>query len=285
MTFHSVLPDSSTHVIQFPQFQNTLLAFTIASFLAVGAGCFVVASPGLSARNAAAWAIGAALAFAIARLRSPHFFSALLLLTPLALLLTQLQAGQSGVHRWIALGPLTWNAAFLFLPAATVAIAARSNSRWSGGAALLIALALYLQPDASQATAFAAAMILTLFSTPARLLATLVAALTWLRPDPLQPVPEVEGIVELARSVSLASAILSVASLAAATLAPLAAPPVLRRPALALSIYFVTCALMPLAGAFPVPLVGMGMSPIIGFWLGIGALFSMSNPKDSAIIP
>lgn len=39
---------------------------------------------------------------------------------------------------------------------------------------------------------------------------------------------------------------------------------------------------MPLLGAFPVPLVGMSMSPIIGFWAGIGALMAVC---DSVVGP
>lgn len=35
---------------------------------------------------------------------------------------------------------------------------------------------------------------------------------------------------------------------------------------------------MPLVGAFPVPLTGMGMSPILGFWLGIGVLSATTKP-------
>jgi hypothetical protein len=45
--------------------------------------------------------------------------------------------------------------------------------------------------------------------------------------------------------------------------------------ALALFVYFLGCMLMPLCGAFPVPLVGMGMSPILGFWFGIGTLMNV----------
>ena len=46
----------------------------------------------------------------------------MLLLTPLALLLSLAGAGHSGVHRWIRLGPLHWNVAFLLLPASSLAL-------------------------------------------------------------------------------------------------------------------------------------------------------------------
>jgi hypothetical protein len=41
---------------------------------------------------------------------------------------------------------------------------------------------------------------------------------------------------------------------------------------MALAVYCAVVSLAPALGAFPVPLVGMGMSAILGFWLGAGAL-------------
>jgi hypothetical protein len=68
-----------------------------------------------------------------------------------------------------------------------------------------------------------------------------------------------------------------VASLAGVSISPLLARKISHgayTPALALFVYFLGCMLMPLFGAFPVPLVGMGMSPILGFWFGIGVLIT-----------
>ena len=45
----------------------------------------------------------------------------------------------------------------------------------------------------------------------------------------------------------------------------------------ALSAYFTACAIVPLFGAYPVPLVGLGMSFPLGWWLGM-ALLSRSGP-------
>lgn len=224
-------------------------------------------------RNAAAWVIGAMLAWLLARVPPARLYPALLLIAPLIVLASLIGPGQSGVHRWIALGPFRWNAAFLCLPAATVAIAAmaRSGSRLAWLSAAALQLALCFQPDASQATAFAAAMIVTVVTTKAAMATRLTASLAFAvgaivactRPDPLQPVPEVEGIIALAYAHSPVTAVISVAALAAVIASP---------PSLALAVYFLICAIAPLFGAFPVPLVGMGMSPILGFWLGYGVL-------------
>ena len=280
-----------------PAGRSVLSTFAVTSLLAVGAGCLVIAlagaGPGVWIRNVAAWAIGAVLAQIVARIRPSRLFGAVLLLTPLALLISLLNSGLSGVHRWISLGPLHWNVAFLLLPAAIVAFAALSHaeSRWMWWAALVIALELCLQPDASQATAFTVAMIVTLVVTPSRgqirvtasLLLVLAAGIAWTRPDPLKPVPEVEGIIGLARTFSVAIDSLCVTTLLAVSASPLLAlRDADRRWPIALSAYFFGCTCMPLFGTFPVPLVGMGMSPIIGFWIGIGALTAAC---DSVAVP
>jgi hypothetical protein len=47
----------------------------------------------------------------------------------------------------------------------------------------------------------------------------------------------------------------------------------------ALSLYFLICAFMPFVGAFPVPLVGVGLSPVLGAWVALGALASMMRVR------
>ena len=42
--------------------------------------------------------------------------------------------------------------------------------------------------------------------------------------------------------------------------------------ATALSIFIAIVVLAPAADAFPVPLMGVGMNPVLGLWLGIGLL-------------
>ena len=138
------------------------------------------APPTLWGRNAIVWLIGALIGLALARQNPARLTTAILLLTPLALLLSLWNPGQSGVHRWLSLGPLNWNVALL-----------------------------YLQPDASQATAFALAICLH------QPLAIPFAVLAWTRPDPLLPVPEVEGIIALAHSQSHLRSTIAIAVLSA----------------------------------------------------------------------
>lgn len=283
-----------------------LLSFAIASLVAVASGCLVTSSAGVSPRvwvpNTIAWVLGAGLAPLIARAAFTPLLRAVVLLGIVSMLMSFFDAGIDGVHRWVALGPLRWNVAFLCLPAVAVALTAAANGglRWAWWAALIIEGMLWFQPDASQATAFAAAMIVGPFSVQPRrfahlgatLIFALIAAAAWTRPDPLAPVPHVEGILGMAAARSTWMAIVCLTSLVAAAASPLMARrsgrPLASASAAALSVYFFVCSVMPFCGAFPVPLVGMGMSPVLGFWLGIGMLVAVSefakSPSEAGAI-
>jgi hypothetical protein len=198
---------------------------------------------------------------------------------------TFLAKGQGGVHRWIDAGPLHVNVAALLLPPAVVALA--FCGIWSRtGLPFVAAIAafLVLQPDASQATSFLVGVVILVAGStaprPRRLTAlaaaVLVAAISWIRPDPLQPVPQVEGVFPLAFGVSPVLAAVAALALMAVSLAPLCIPNAAgaehRIAALALSGYFISAGVCPAFGAFPVPLVGLGMSFPVGHWLGIALL-------------
>lgn len=271
-----------------------LAGFALLSLLTVAIGCAVAAAHGVPTgswgRNVAAWVVGAAAAWAVAKRASVlRWF---LLAAPVALVATLLNADVEGVHRWIDVGPLHVNVAAMLLPAATVALAALAERRWSWLAAAAILGLLVMQPDASQATAFGAGMLVVLASlrAPAAVRAggaaatVLAVAAAWLRPDPLQPVPEVEEIIGLAWAWSPLAAAAAVALLAATSLWPLrmagADRPGVKVPALALAACCVVTALAPMFGAFPVPLVGVGMSAVLGFWLGAGALAATSGNRE-----
>ena len=201
-----------------------------------------------------------------------------------------------GVHRWLDVGPVQANAAALLLPAFVVTMAYFvHDARWVWLAYALCAAVLILQPDASQATALAAAGLIMVARLPVARIFRISAVVlilsgvvvAWLRPDPLTPVAEVEGIIGLAYTLSPLIATVAVVALGAATLAPtmIAArsePSAVRTAALALSVYFVLSALTPLFGAFPVPLVGISTSPIVGFWLGVGLLAASVSWKNAA---
>ena len=271
--------------------RRPLPAFAIASLLAVAAGVVVCGLSGVPAgvwgRNVAAWVLGGLMAAGLARWAGGKTLLAFAVLTPIGLAAPMLAHGQQGVHRWLDLGPLHMNAAMLLLPAGVVALTVLvQRAAWPWIAALLGLGLLVLQPDASQATAFAAALCIVAIGMPGRsgpvrlgiaLLAALLAALAWTRADPLAPVPEVEGVLGLAAQLSPLLAVVDVLGLAAFAATPgwvahrLPAKEV-RTAGYALSGLFLIWSVAPALGAFPVPLVGMGPSPILGAWLGVGVL-------------
>ncbi len=227
------------------------------------------------------------VALTVSRFASSMFARIMIVAAPVGLLASLANPGQMGVHRWLDLGPIHANVAALLLPAFVVAMAAGPvrDARWIWLAYAVCAVTLILQPDASQATAFAAAILIIVVRPPmARVAGIGIVALVssgavvaWLRPDPLTPVAEVEGVIGLAYAHSPLIAVVAVVALGGATLAPVMIavrpePSVVRAAALALAVYLVLSTLTPLFGAFPVPLVGIGMGPIIGFWLGVGLL-------------
>lgn len=209
-----------------------------------------------------------------------------------ALAATFAMAGSMGVHRWIPVGPLTVHAGAVCLPVLIVALgvldAFGGRLRWGPMLlAMAVAMLLFLQPDAAQATAFAAAVFTLLIASKQRAPAAWVAALviaalagwTWTQRDPLSPVPYVEGIIGLARQSGPAWL---VASLAALAVSPLpfflgqsGSGSVFVR---ALGVYLCACILAPLFGHFPVPLVGFGLSPIVGYFIALGSLSVLRQP-------
>lgn len=266
-----------------------LLGFGGASLIAVATGAAVCAVSGVPAalwgRNLAAWVVGAAAAAGIAWAWRPAIASVALWLAPLGLGATFLAPGMDGVHRWTDIGPLHMNMAMLLLPAAVAALPAANGPRPMFWVAMLLSLTLLtLQPDASQATSLAAVVALIAAGSASRpglrlgliAIAAGAAAVAWLRPDPLLPVPEVEGIVGLAFAVSPWAGGLAVMSLAAVAAAPVlwtrARAPALKLAGAALGLCLLGWAATPMLGAFPVPLVGVGLSPILGAWLGAGVL-------------
>ena len=276
-------------------FRPLLAGFSAASLVAVVLGAVICAMSGvlagLWARNLAAWGLGALAALAMARWGGERLGSGLALAAPLGLALTFLAPDLDGVHRWLVAGPLRFNAAMLLLPALVVATAilARRHPGWWAPAFVALAL-LALQPDASQASALAIAVCVIaagLRSRPwaersaAAIAALVLAALSWTRPDPLQPVPEVEEVIQLAASLSPVLAGLAVVCLIAVAAAPSLAVFGRRSDAplagLALTALLAGWTLAPALGAFPVPLVGMGLSPILGAWIGVGLLASLTR--------
>jgi cell division protein FtsW (lipid II flippase) len=256
--------------------------------------------PSLWAQNVAAWAAGTALCGVLARPRTssarPMWADVAAVLTLAALAATLLAPGMDGVHRWVPLGPVRLHAAAVFLPVLIVALDALSRTRGWWTSALVAAaatLALFLQPDAAQATALGAAAVLLLFGRASRAMrlaclgvVAALAALTWRRRDPLAPVPYVEEIVASAASLGTGWAVAAVVSLLLLPVPFFAAGRGdARLVGIALGAYVTITAAAPFLGSFPVPVMGYGMSPIIGYLAGLGVFLRAAARDDGASTP
>ncbi|OYU70793.1 MAG: hypothetical protein CFE28_12790 [Alphaproteobacteria bacterium PA2] len=264
-----------------------LATFGLLSLATVALGVFITVSQGaplaLGLRNFGAWGAGALLATGIAAVRWTGLQALVLRLSPVILLLTLFSADMQGVRRWVDLGPVHLNAAMLVLPSAVVALAGLAGKGpWPWGPALVCGAILVAQPDASQVTSLAAASLVIVLLSPGRpavraavvLTGLVLTAMAWTRRDPLPPVPEVEGVISLAFAYSPLLGVVASGLLLAVVVWPLMAlrSGEARLGAAALSALLAGWVLTPFVGAYPVPLLGLGMSPILGVWLGVGML-------------
>lgn len=230
--------------------------------------------PAVSMQNVAAAAVGAAIAVYGAR-RSVSSAGGLAVIGVALLLLVAslLTGGVEGVHRWLRIGPLGMHAAYLVIPLVLVEldrILGRGRLAVALCVMFVIAAILAMQPDASQATAFAASSIVLLAvhrrrSVPAvagMLALAALAALSFLKEEPLAPVPHVEEIAIRIAQQGAAWQVLVIVVLAL-LLAPFLASSTSAGVAVAIYVALVTAASW--WGNFPVPVLGHGMSPILGY--------------------
>ncbi len=264
------------------------MGFAILSLLCVGFGVFITQSLdvplSLSLRNLVAWVIGLVIAFLIYKFQNIRFNWIYIIIAFIALICSNLGPAQENVQRWIKIGPIVFNVAQLFLPAAIVAFGALNPQKWKNFAlAILMCPLLMLQPDVSQCAAFSLAIIGIAFmsevSNPVKAIVSIALILfvliTSAIRDSLPPVPEVEGIIKLSFEMSPIFGVLCLLLLAITAIEPIGLEHKnsnILPSQIALSIYFIIVSLAPLLGAYPVPLMGIGFSSIIGSWLGIGLL-------------
>ena len=189
--------------------------------------------------------------------------------------------GMLGVHRWVSVVGLRLHASAIAAPLIILCVAAAVSHRISSALAIGATgvTILTLQPDAAQAISLAAAcaVVLALARTTqthevllsvALLFAVSVAS--FVRQDPLPPVAHVEGIFGVVTSRGPAWA-------AMATVALLILPMPFfavwhrhrRAAALALGVYVAMTLLAPAWGTFPVPVMGYGASPILGYFMAL----------------
>lgn len=209
-----------------------------------------------------------------------HWFA---LALTLSLFLPLLAGSGGGTERWLVLGSIRLYVAPVVLPVAVFFLGAPLRVPAIYAASVIAAaIALVLQPDASQLSAFALAMLVLVtalrsyLSLRVALLAVLLscAVVAWQTPDPLAPVRYVEGVFDLAADVS---AFALLAALISAVLPVIALVWVVRGTSssnggLAVGTYYASLlALAPLQ-VTPVPLLGFGAGSILGYFLVAGVI-------------
>ncbi|MBP3426932.1 MAG: hypothetical protein J6M47_01575 [Clostridia bacterium] len=255
--------------------QPVMAALLLFPAVALGVAAMIAGgvSPALWGQQIAAWAIFALLAEPMRRMaaRLPDGVKAGLLLLFLAATLADASAG--GAKRWIDLGVFNVNAAQLVLPALLVILCRAGNPF---PAVLITTAVLCLQPDLSQLAAFSAAALpllwlrqkdrfWALFSLAALAALLVVCAFS---PVTLEPLSYSEGILSMlgGRSPLLCAA----GWLALAAIPACGLYAFLRRgalPSLCAAVYYAALLLFVLTGAYPVPFMGFGLSPIVGYYL------------------
>jgi hypothetical protein len=271
------MPQDSSH-------RPAFWAFGASSLLAIILGAAVMAQAdialGIWIRNPIAWFAAVAVGAVIA---SRGWFGIRAIVIAVIIVgLSIVGPGQEGVFRWIGTGPVQLNAAALALP---VAIAAFTRARaWIAALCfVIIGVVIARQPDISQLAGLVVASVILLASAfgwkgalAALAIGVGLTVYCVAQPDPLLPVPHVEGILQLAADQSQALGIAVPVALAIIVVSPLLLwrSADLRSKALALSGYFAATALAPLFGAYPVPLAGYGVSFVVGWVLGFAALAS-----------
>jgi cell division protein FtsW (lipid II flippase) len=240
------------------------------------------------ATNAGA-ALAACLLIAVGRHQNLASISPVIVVAIALALLAATFAGPDveGVHRWIAIGPVRLHAGLLVLPSLAI-ILHRIDDRMAFIAAAGAATLIAFQPDRASAFALCAGALTSaaakrsLWSASAFMVALGALGITMALPDPLDPVPFVENVIADAGKVHPLLSVAMVASVAVAATAPLLGSGRRTSAGLAWSACLIAFSLAALAGHYPTPLLGYGISSIAGLGLALALSAKTAEEKEPA---
>ena len=135
---------------------------------------------------------------------------------------------------------------------------------------------MLFHPDAGQLTAFACAAAIILWKTIRKwmirilsiILTIALGVISWVVLDDLAPVPYVEQIIFLVADLGIVWFILGVLSLLL-LLSPFFFYGKKNIISLSLGVYYLMVMIVTLFGNFPMPIMGYGISPVIGYFIAI----------------
>ncbi len=211
--------------------------------------------------------------------RGNRFYLVLLAVGCLALAGTFGDRGLENVHRWLAIGSFRLYIASLVIPSMVIGLGTLFSKKTGAlpiAIAALMALLLVFQPDASQLSAFAVSITFLvwmqvrqpLLKYGAALLSLVAIVYSWMHLDALQPVAHVEGILRMAREMGTAWFWLGIASLLL-LLVPFLGFAGNSTLAKAVGLYYLVVLISTFFGNFPIPFMGFGVSPILGYQLAL----------------
>lgn len=244
--------------------------------------------------NAVGLLAGLVLAVLMWRFRAgvQRFLPVLLGLALLLLAVPLFLESFNGVNRWVYLGPVSLQMSAVVLP--VILFHAHRVGREFPLIAFVPLLAaswlLFLQPDAGQSLALALASLPVLMRfnhqrtlMAVALLLTVPSVWVWRQEDPLFPVPEVEGILYLILEIPTWGWPLCALAVAA-MLWPLVRQG-LQRPLVQSFVFLIFGGMIsatagPLVNkAFPVPILGAGISYVLGYFVMLGFVLLDAEPN------
>ncbi len=202
-----------------------------------------------------------------------------------------LPTSENGPNRWVNLGPVRFYVAAIVLPFALALSGGLFQRKSKAGMAALgfIGPVLVFQPDFSQLLAFSTGLLLILFNSSVSAMVRLAFAVllgaacgvAFAQPDPLKPVPYVEGVFELAFRHSIFVGV-AIVSGAVAFLGLLAGSLRSINPGfLGIPAYYAVLYGCSVAGLTPAPLIGFGAGPLLGFGLLVATVaVAMDSGQD-----
>ncbi|MEH6938299.1 hypothetical protein V7056_10605 [Bacillus sp. JJ664] len=190
--------------------------------------------------------------------------------------------GLDGIHRWIQFGPLNFYIASIVLPLLLIylwKLVGNKQYVYAIGLNFVVLVVLFLHPDAGQVTAFACAtsillwhkMNINLLNLCNLTITTTIVIMSWIFLDDLAAVPYVEHILFLVKDMGVMWFIFGLMSLLL-LLFPFFFNGKRTTISLTLGVYFLVMMLVTFFGHFPMPIMGYGISPIIGYIIAISYL-------------
>ncbi|WP_353652072.1 FtsW/RodA/SpoVE family cell cycle protein [Bacillus sp. AFS001701] len=242
-------------------------------------------SPSIYGQNILIAIVGGIISFLVLfrDLKSPKKKTNIIVITCILILflLTFLDKGLHDVHRWIAIGPLRFNIALVFVPLLIIQLSSLIKSKRfcvTIGFALFFTVFLFFHPDASQLTAFTISISILLLNIKKNkniqilllIVFILLIIFSWSHLDQLAPVSYVEDILSLVKEMGIGWLVIGLISLFILPMPFFLFPPTNAKPlSLSLGVYFLISILSSFFGNFPVPIMGYGTSPFIGYLIAI----------------